>query len=84
MAILALAQNFENLKIRIGKIVIGSNLESEPITVDDLGLTGAVATLLKDCIHPTLMQTLQGTPVLIHAGPFANIAHGNSSVLADN
>eukprot|EP00122_Pirum_gemmata_P002531 Pgem_evm1s2280 len=63
-------------------MVVGNNKQGEPITVDDLGLTGAITVLMKDSIRPTLMQTLEGTPVLIHAGPFANIAHGNSSIIA--
>lgn len=55
----------------------------EPLTIDDLGMTGALAVVMKDAIKPNLMQTLEGTPAFIHAGPFANIAHGNSSILAD-
>ncbi len=55
----------------------------EPITADDLGVAGALTVLMKDALMPTLMQSLEGTPVLVHAGPFANIAHGNSSIVAD-
>jgi formyltetrahydrofolate synthetase len=55
----------------------------EPLTIDDLGLTGAVAVIMHDAIKPNLMQTLEGTPAFVHAGPFANIAHGNSSIIAD-
>ncbi|CAF5222750.1 unnamed protein product [Rotaria magnacalcarata] len=64
-------------------MVVASSREGVPITADDLGVTGALAVLMRDAIKPTLMQTLEGTPILVHAGPFANIAHGNSSILAD-
>lgn len=89
MAILALATDFEDVCERVGKMVIGFTKVSEtnklpkPVTCDDLCVAGAVATLLKDSVHPTIMQTLEGTPVLVHCGPFANIAHGNSSIIAD-
>jgi methylenetetrahydrofolate dehydrogenase (NADP+) / methenyltetrahydrofolate cyclohydrolase / formyltetrahydrofolate synthetase len=83
MACLALAVSLEDLKSRFGKIVIGDNINGEPVTVDDLCVTEALTILMKDAIKPTLMQTLEGTPILIHAGPFANIAHGNSSIIAD-
>ncbi|XP_046821578.1 C-1-tetrahydrofolate synthase, cytoplasmic isoform X3 [Vespa crabro] len=83
MAILALAANVEDLKQRLGNIVIGFNKNGEPLTAEDLGMTGAMAILLKDAIEPTLMQSLEGTPVMVHAGPFANIAHGCSSIIAD-
>lgn len=73
MAILALTDNLEDYRERLGKIVIGSSHENEPVTADDLGITGALAVLLKDTVKPTLMQTLEGTPILVHAGPFANI-----------
>lgn len=73
MAILALTDNLEDYRERLGKIVIGSSYENEPVTADDLGITGALAVLLKDTVKPTLMQTLEGTPILVHAGPFANI-----------
>lgn len=84
MAILALSKNLEDMKERLGKIVIGVSRSGEDVTADDLGATQAMAILLKDAIEPTLMQTLEGTPVLVHAGPFANIAHGCSSVVADD
>lgn len=64
-------------------MVVGNSKAGEPITADDLGVGGALTVLMKDAINPTLMQTLEGTPVLVHAGPFANIAHGNSSIVAD-
>ncbi|XP_049811826.1 C-1-tetrahydrofolate synthase, cytoplasmic isoform X1 [Schistocerca nitens] len=83
MAILALATDLEDMKQRISRIVVGLDKQGNPVTADDLGATGAMTILMKDAIHPTLMQTLEGTPVLVHAGPFANIAHGCSSVVAD-
>lgn len=83
MAILALATSLKDMRERIAKIVIGQSRQGEPITADDLGVAGALTVLMKDTIKPNLMQTLEGTPVLVHAGPFANIAHGNSSIMAD-
>ena len=83
MAILALATSLEDMRERIAKIVIGQSRSGEPVTADDLGIAGALTVLMKDTIKPNLMQTLEGTPVLVHAGPFANIAHGNSSIMAD-
>jgi formyltetrahydrofolate synthetase len=83
MAILALATSLEDMRERIARIVIGQDRAGEPVTADDLGIAGALTVLMKDTIKPTLMQTLEGTPVLVHAGPFANIAHGNSSIMAD-
>ncbi|GAB2286999.1 hypothetical protein Dimus_021385 [Dionaea muscipula] len=83
MAVLALTTSLADMRERLGKMVIGNSKAGEPITADDLGVGGALAVLMKDAIHPTLMQTLEGTPVLVHAGPFANIAHGNSSIIAD-
>lgn len=83
MAILALAKNIEDLKERLSQMVVAFNKLGKPVTADDLGATGAMTVLLKDAIEPNLMQTLEGTPVLVHAGPFANIAHGCSSIIAD-
>jgi formyltetrahydrofolate synthetase len=83
MAVLALTTSLSDMRERLGRMVIGSNRKGEPITADDLGVGGALTVLMKDAIMPNLMQTLEGTPAFIHAGPFANIAHGNSSVLAD-
>ncbi|CAN6889707.1 hypothetical protein Bca4012_072502 [Brassica carinata] len=83
MAVLALTTSLADMRERLGKMVIGNSRAGEPITADDLGVGGALTVLMKDAIHPTLMQTLEGTPVLVHAGPFANIAHGNSSIVAD-
>ncbi|KAK9128549.1 hypothetical protein Syun_017346 [Stephania yunnanensis] len=83
MAVLALMTSLADMRERLGKMVIGNSKAGEPITADDLGVGGALTVLMKDAINPTLMQTLEGTPVLVHAGPFANIAHGNSSIVAD-
>ncbi|XP_067411026.1 C-1-tetrahydrofolate synthase, cytoplasmic [Emydura macquarii macquarii] len=83
MAVLALTDGLEDMRRRLGKMVVASSKKGEPVTTDDLGVTGALAVLMKDAVKPNLMQTLEGTPVFVHAGPFANIAHGNSSVLAD-
>ncbi|CDY29587.1 BnaA05g15830D [Brassica napus] len=83
MAVLALTTSLDDMRESLGKMVIGNSRAGEPITADDLGVGGALTVLMKDAIHPTLMQTLEGTPVLVHAGPFANIAHGNSSIVAD-
>jgi len=83
MAILALTTDLADLRQRLGRIVIGTNRRGEAITAEDLGAAGALTVLMKDAIKPTLMQSLEGTPVFVHAGPFANIAHGNSSIIAD-
>ncbi|KAK8385229.1 hypothetical protein O3P69_012202 [Scylla paramamosain] len=83
MAILALTTSLTDMRERLGRIVVASDTAGNPITADDLGASGALAVLMKDAINPNLMQTLEGTPVFVHAGPFANIAHGNSSILAD-
>ncbi|RIB06972.1 FTHFS-domain-containing protein [Gigaspora rosea] len=84
MAVLALSTSLEDLRERLGRMVVATNKTGDfPITADDLGIGGALTVLMKDAIKPNLMQTLEGTPVFVHAGPFANIAHGNSSILAD-
>ena len=83
MAILALTTSLQDMRERIGRMVVAYDTSKKPITADDLGAAGAATVLMRDAIKPTLMQTLENTPALIHAGPFANIAHGNSSVLAD-
>jgi formyltetrahydrofolate synthetase len=83
MAILALTTGLADMRERLGKMVIGLSKAGEPVTADDIGVTGALTVLMKDTIKPNLMQTLEGTPVFVHAGPFANIAHGNSSIVAD-
>jgi formyltetrahydrofolate synthetase len=83
MAILALTTDLADMRKRIGEIVIGVSRKGEAITAEDLGVAGALTVLMKDTVKPNLMQTLEGTPVFVHAGPFANIAHGNSSIIAD-
>jgi formate--tetrahydrofolate ligase len=83
MAILALSASLKDLRERLGRIVIGNTTEGEPITAEDLKAAGAMAVILKEAIKPNLMQTLENTPVLVHAGPFGNIATGNSSIVAD-
>ncbi|CCD24541.1 trifunctional formate-tetrahydrofolate ligase/methenyltetrahydrofolate cyclohydrolase/methylenetetrahydrofolate dehydrogenase ADE3 NDAI_0D02270 [Naumovozyma dairenensis CBS 421] len=83
MAILALTNSLADMRERLGKIVIGASKAGEPITCEDIGCAGAMTALLKDAIKPNIMQTLEGTPVFVHAGPFANISIGASSVLAD-
>ncbi len=83
MAILALTADLADMRERLGRIVIGTSTAGEAITAEDLGVAGAMTVLMKEAIKPTLMQTLEGTPVFVHAGPFANIAHGNSSIIAD-
>ncbi|MEW5957073.1 MAG: formate--tetrahydrofolate ligase [Chloroflexota bacterium] len=83
MAILALTTSLKDMRERCGRIVVGLNKSGKPVTTEDLGVAGAVTVLLKDAIMPNLMQTLEGQPAFVHAGPFANIAHGNSSIIAD-
>ncbi|AXN32904.1 formate--tetrahydrofolate ligase [Vibrio coralliilyticus] len=83
-AVLALSSDLKDLRQRIGRIVLAYNIEGKPVTTEDLEVAGAMAVCMKDAIEPTLMQTLEGVPTLVHAGPFANIAHGNSSIIADN
>jgi formate--tetrahydrofolate ligase len=82
MAILCLAEDFKDLKRRLGKITVGYTLDGKPVTAKDLRAHGSMAALLKDAVKPNLVQTLEGTPALIHGGPFANIAHGCNSVIA--
>jgi len=83
MAILALATSIKDLRERLGRIVIGTDTKGRPITAEDLGVAGSMAVLMRDALMPNLLQTLQNTPAIVHAGPFANIAHGNSSCIAD-
>lgn len=83
MAILALANSLKDLRARLGRIVVGYTSQDLPVFADDLKAAGAMAILLKDALKPNLLQTLEHIPVFVHAGPFANIAHGNSSILAD-
>ncbi|MBO5961927.1 MAG: formate--tetrahydrofolate ligase [Alistipes sp.] len=82
MAILCLARNIDDLYARIGRIVLGVRYDDTPFTVEDLGVTGAIVALLKDAINPNLVQTTEHHPVIVHGGPFANIAHGCNSVIA--
>ncbi len=82
MAILCLADNMEDLKARLGRIIVAYNFAGEPVTADDLHATGSMAALLKDALKPNLIQTLEHTGALVHGGPFANIAHGCNSVRA--
>ncbi|NDD27675.1 MAG: formate--tetrahydrofolate ligase [Proteobacteria bacterium] len=82
MAILALADGIADMKARLARMVVAFDQEGAPVTADQLGATGAMTILLKDAIKPNLVQTLEGQPAFMHAGPFANIAHGNNSVLA--
>ncbi|XP_066539921.1 C-1-tetrahydrofolate synthase, cytoplasmic [Hoplias malabaricus] len=83
MAVLALTSSLEDMRQRLAKMVVATSRSGDPITTEDLGVSGALTVLMKDAIKPNLMQTLEGNPVFVHAGPFANIAHGNSSILAD-
>ncbi|KAK9798919.1 hypothetical protein WJX73_000128 [Symbiochloris irregularis] len=83
MAVLALASSLGDLRERLGRMAVATSRSGDLVTADDLGVGGALTVLMKDALQPTLMQTLEHTPVLVHAGPFANIAHGNSSIIAD-
>lgn len=83
MAILALTTDLRDMRERFGRIVIGTSKSGEAVDANDIGVAGALNVLMKDAIKPNILQTLEGTPVFVHAGPFANIAHGNSSILAD-
>jgi methylenetetrahydrofolate dehydrogenase (NADP+) / methenyltetrahydrofolate cyclohydrolase / formyltetrahydrofolate synthetase len=83
MAILALTTDLADMRKKFGDIVVATSKSGEAVTAEDIGCAGAMTVLMKDAIMPTLMQTLEGTPAFVHAGPFANIAHGNSSIVAD-
>ena len=83
MAVLALATSLQDLRRRLGRIVVGYTRDKEPVTAEQLQAAGAMAVIMREAIKPNLLQTLENTPVLVHAGPFGNIAHGNSSVVAD-
>ena len=83
MAIVAVARDVFDLRARLGAITVGSTYEGEPVTAEQLKAAGAMAVLLKDAIKPNIVQTLEGQPALVHCGPFANIAHGNNSLVAD-
>ncbi len=83
MATLALASDLQDLRRRLGRIVVGYTKSGDPVTAEDVEVAGAMAVILREAIKPNLMQTLENTPVLVHAGPFGNIATGNSSIVAD-
>lgn len=83
MAILALSTDLRDMRERLGRMVVAASRSGDPVTCDDIGAGGALTAMMKDAIKPNLMQTLEGTPVFVHAGPFANISIGNSSILAD-
>jgi formyltetrahydrofolate synthetase len=83
MAILALTTGLQDLRERLGKIIIGTDKKRNPVTAEDLGVAGAMTVLMKEALMPNLMQTLENSAAMVHAGPFANIAHGNSSIIAD-
>ncbi|KAH8671363.1 formate-tetrahydrofolate ligase [Xylariales sp. PMI_506] len=83
MAILAMSTSLADMRDRLGRMVVATSRAGDPVTCDDIGAGGALTALMKDAIKPNLMQTLEGTPVFVHAGPFANISIGNSSILAD-
>jgi formate--tetrahydrofolate ligase len=83
MAVFALASDLKDLRRRLGRIAVASTVDGKPVTADDLKVAGAMTVIMKEAINPNLVQTLEGQPVLVHAGPFGNIAHGNNSILAD-
>jgi len=83
MAVLALASDLKDLKARLGRIVVASNLDGQPVTADDLKVTGTMTVILKEAIKPNLVQTMEGQPAIVHAGPFGNIAHGANSIIGD-
>lgn len=83
MAILALTTSLSDMRERFGRIVIGQTNDKRPVTAEEIGAAGAMTVLMRDALRPNLLQTLENTPAIVHAGPFANIAHGNSSILAD-
>jgi formyltetrahydrofolate synthetase len=83
MAILALCEGLQDIRKRLGRIIVAENEDGKPVTAEDLRAAGSMAVLMRDAVKPTLMQTLEHNPVFVHAGPFANIAHGNNSIIAD-
>ncbi len=83
MAILAMASDLKDLRARLGRIIIGTNMDGEPVTAEDLQCAGSMAVLLRDALKPNLIQTIENTPVFVHCGPFANIAQGNNSIIED-
>jgi formate--tetrahydrofolate ligase len=83
MAVLALSTSLQDMRARLGRVVVGYTDDGEPVTADDLKAAGAMTVIMREAIKPNLLQTIENTPVLVHAGPFGNIAHGNSSIVAD-
>jgi formate--tetrahydrofolate ligase len=83
MAVLGLSNDLVDMRARLGRIVVGENFEGKPVTAEDLQVAGSMAAILRDSLHPTLMQTSEGTLSFVHTGPFANIAHGNCSIVSD-
>jgi formate--tetrahydrofolate ligase len=83
MAILALCNSVRDLRERLGRMIVAQNMDGKPVTAEEIKVAGAMTVLLLEAIKPNLLQTIEGTPALVHCGPFANIAHGNSSILAD-
>ena len=83
MAILALSDSLKDLRRRVGRVVLANTRDGKPVTTEDIKVAGSMAALLRDAIKPNLIQTIENTPCFVHAGPFANIAHGNNSILAD-
>src|SRR5690606_35966906 len=83
MAVLALSNDLADMRERLGRMVVGTSKLGDPVTFDDIGVGGVLTAFITDAIKPNLMQTLEGTPVFVHAGPFANISIGASSVIAD-
>jgi formyltetrahydrofolate synthetase len=84
MAILSLSRDYDDLRMRLGRIIIAESNSGKPVTAEDIGAAGSMALLLRDALLPNLVQTLEGDPAFVHCGPFANIAHGNSSIIADS
>ena len=84
MAILSLSRDYDDLRARLGRIIIAESNSGKPVTAEDIGAAGSMALLLRDALLPNLVQTLEGDPAFVHCGPFANIAHGNSSIIADS
>lgn len=84
MAILSLSRDYKDLRARLGRIIIAESNSGKPVTAEDIGAAGSMALLLRDALLPNLVQTLEGDPAFVHCGPFANIAHGNSSIIADS
>ena len=84
MAILSLSKSYEDLRSRLGRIIVAESKSGLPVTAEQLGASGSMALLLREAMLPNLVQTLEGNPAFVHCGPFANIAHGNSSIIADD